>query len=258
MEVAALLPDAEISAGQKLATLVSSNRLKLSLYYSYAYLDQLQVGQTASVSIPSIMSVVSGKVSEINKVEFITPEGSKCFEAVVTLDNPGTLTEGMAASAVLDGGSGPIYPYQSGSLTYQESREVAAKVAGPLKTSYLKKYIPVKKGQAILVWGRRSWTGRLEKSGSPWPRRESVESARTAEESAREALAAAQEKVKKAAEQEEGMTVKAPISGTVLTCLLEQGRRRTPASWGFCWRILRRCASRSRWMNATWARCAAA
>ena len=233
VEVAALLPDAEISAGQKLATLVSSNRLKLSLYYSYAYLDQLQVGQTASVSIPSIMSVVSGKVSEINKVEFITPEGSKCFEAVVTLDNPGTLTEGMAASAVLDGGSGPIYPYQSGSLTYQESREVAAKVAGPLKTNYLKNYIPVKKGQAILVLGPEELDRQIgEKRESVASARESVESARTAEESAREALAAAQEKVKKAAEQEDGMTVKAPISGTVLTCLLEQGEKADPGQLG--------------------------
>lgn len=52
VEAASLLPDAEITAGQKLATLVSSNRLKLSLYYSYAYLDQLRVGQEAAVSIP--------------------------------------------------------------------------------------------------------------------------------------------------------------------------------------------------------------
>ena len=113
-------------------------------------------------------------------------------------------------------------------------------MAGPLKTSYLKNYAPVKKGQAILVLGPEELDRQIEeKRESVASAREGVESARAAEETAREALAAAQEKVKKAMEQEEGMVVKAPISGTVLTCLLEQGEKRTPASWGSCWRIRR-------------------
>ena len=226
VEAASLLPDAEITAGQKIATLVSSNRLKLSLYYSYAYLDQLRVGQEAAVSIPAVMASVPGKISEINKVEFVTPEGSKCFEVVVALDNPGTLTEGMAASAGLTVGGQAVYPYQNGKLAYQETREVAAKVPGPLKTSFLHDHAPVKKGQAILVLGPEELDKQLEeKRESVTSARESVDSARTAVESAQEALASARDKVKKALEQEADMAVKAPITGTVLTCLLEQGEK---------------------------------
>lgn len=226
VEAASLLPDAEITAGQKIATLVSSNRLKLSLYYSYAYLDQLRVGQEAAVSIPAVMASVPGKISEINKVEFVTPEGSKCFEVVVALDNPGTLTEGMAASAGLTVGGQAVYPYQNGKLAYQETREVTAKVPGPLKTSFLHNHAPVKKGQAILVLGPDELDKQLEeKRESVTSARESVDSARTAVESAQEALASAQDKVKKALEQEADMAVKAPITGTVLTCLLEQGEK---------------------------------
>ena len=226
VEAASLLPDAEITAGQKLATLVSSNRLKLSLYYSYAYLDQLRVGQEAAVSIPAVMASVPGKISEINKVEFVTPEGSKCFEVVVALDNPGTLTEGMAASAGLTVGGQAVYPYQNGKLAYQETREVTAKVPGPLKTSYLHNHAPVKKGQAILVLGPDELDKQLEeKRESVTSARESVDSARTAVESAQETLASARDKVKKALEQEADMAVKAPITGTVLTCLLEQGEK---------------------------------
>lgn len=226
VEAASLLPDAEITAGQKLATLVSSNRLKLSLYYSYAYLDQLRVGQEAAVSIPAVMASVPGKISEINKVEFVTPEGSKCFEVVVALDNPGTLTEGMAASAGLTVGGQAVYPYQNGKLAYQETREVTAKVPGPLKTSFLHNHAPVKKGQAILVLGPDELDKQLEeKRESVTSVRESVDSARTAVESAQETLASARDKVKKALEQEADMAVKAPITGTVLTCLLEQGEK---------------------------------
>ena len=226
VEAASLLPDAEITAGQKIATLVSSNRLKLSLYYSYAYLDQLRVGQEAAVSIPAVMASVPGKISEINKVEFVTPEGSKCFEVVVALDNPGTLTEGMAASAGLTVGGQAVYPYQNGKLAYQETREVTAKVPGPLKTSFLHNHAPVKKGQAILVLGPDELDKQLEeKRESVTSARESVDSARTAVESAQETLTSARDKVKKALEQEETMAVKAPIAGTVLTCLLEQGEK---------------------------------
>ena len=226
VEAASLLPDAEITAGQKLATLVSSNRLKLSLYYSYAYLDQLRVGQEAAVSIPAVMASVPGKISEINKVEFVTPEGSKCFEVVVALDNPGTLTEGMAASAGLTVGGQAVYPYQNGKLAYKETREVTAKVPGPLKASFLHNHAPVKKGQAILVLGPDELDKQLEeKRESVTSARESVDSARTAVESAQETLASARDKVKKALEQEADMAVKAPITGTVLTCLLEQGEK---------------------------------
>ena len=226
VEAASLLPDAEITAGQKLATLVSSNRLKLSLYYSYAYLDRLRVGQEAAVSIPAVMASVPGKISEINKVEFVTPEGSKCFEVVVALDNPGTLTEGMAASAGLTVGGQAVYPYQNGKLAYQETREVTAKVPGPLKTSFLHNHAPVKKGQAILVLGPDELDKQLEeKRESVTSARESVDSARTAVESAQETLTSARDKVKKALEQEADMAVKAPITGTVLTCLLEQGEK---------------------------------
>lgn len=226
VEAASLLPDTEITAGQKIATLVSSNRLKLSLYYSYAYLDQLRVGQEAAVSIPAVMASVPGKISEINKVEFVTPEGSKCFEVVVALDNPGTLTEGMAASAGLTVGGQAVYPYQNGKLAYQETREVTAKVPGPLKTSFLHNHVPVKKGQAILVLGPDELDKQLEeKRESVTSARESVDSARTAVESAQETLASARDKVKKALEQEADMAVKAPITGTVLTCLLEQGEK---------------------------------
>ena len=226
VEAASLLPDAEITAGQKIATLVSSNRLKLSLYYSYAYPYQLRVGQEAAVSIPAVMASVPGKISEINKVEFVTPEGSKCFEVVVALDNPGTLTEGMAASAGLTVGGQAVYPYQNGKLAYQETREVTAKVPGPLKTSFLHNHAPVKKGQAILVLGPDELDKQLEeKRESVTSARESVDSARTAVESAQETLASALDKVKKALEQEADMAVKAPITGTVLTCLLEQGEK---------------------------------
>lgn len=99
MEVADLKVGNTVNAGDPIATLVNDTKLRLSLYYNYTYENEISVGQAVQVSIPSVMSTLSGKVEQINKVRFISPEGGIYFEVVLVLDNPGTLTEGMDASA---------------------------------------------------------------------------------------------------------------------------------------------------------------
>ncbi len=111
MEVAQFNPGDNVGEGVEVATLVNDTKLKLSLYFSYAYEDQIWVGQTAQVSVPAVMYTGEGTVEEVHKVSFITPEGGVYFEAVIAFQNPGTLTAEMEASASLTDGDGmPIFP----------------------------------------------------------------------------------------------------------------------------------------------------
>ena len=87
----------DISPSTKLATLVDDSKMKLTLYFNYTYENDIYVGQTARVSIPASMSQPTGTVEQINKVRYITPEGAVCFQVVIGVDNPGTLTADMAA-----------------------------------------------------------------------------------------------------------------------------------------------------------------
>ena len=100
LEVTEFNPGDNVGEGSAVATLVDDTRLKLSLYFSYAYEDQIRVGQTAEVSVPAVMYAGEGTVEEINKVSFITPEGGVYFEVVIAFPNPGTLTAEMEASPV--------------------------------------------------------------------------------------------------------------------------------------------------------------
>ncbi|MFQ9918444.1 MAG: HlyD family efflux transporter periplasmic adaptor subunit [Flavonifractor plautii] len=144
-----------VNEGDTIATLVNDTKLRLSLYYSYAYEGDIKVGQTAQISIPAIMAPVTGKVEQINKVRFVSPEGATHFEVVLVLDNPGTLAEGMDASAGLTAADGtPIYPYQNGKLEYYESTKIIAKATGPVERVSLLDYGDVKAGQ-LLVQLRR-------------------------------------------------------------------------------------------------------
>ena len=101
--------------------------------FSYAYEKEIHTGQSVQVSIPAVMGSFEGRVEKINKVSYISPEGAVHFEAVVVFDNPGTLTAGMDASAMLTAGDGTqIYPYQNGQTEFYETRTIEAKANGPV------------------------------------------------------------------------------------------------------------------------------
>ena len=144
--------DQDVSKGTVVATLVNDKQLKLSLYFSYAYEDQISVGQSVDVSIPAVMRTFTGTVEKINKVSYISPEGAVHFEAVVVFDNPGTLTAGMDASAMLTAGDGTqIYPYQNGQTEFYETRTIEAKANGPVVgMGNLLDHANVEAGEALL------------------------------------------------------------------------------------------------------------
>lgn len=148
-------PDQEVTKETAVATLVNDKKLKLSLYFSYAYENQIHTGQSVQVSIPTVMGTYTGTVEKINKVRFISPEGAVHFEAVLVFDNPGTLTAGMDASATLTASDGSaIYPYENGKTEYYETREIVTKAAGPVVSQgNLMDYADVSAGEALLTLG---------------------------------------------------------------------------------------------------------
>ena len=99
MDVVEKQPGDPISKGEKVATLVDDTKMRLTQYFSYAYAGEIKAGQTATVSIPALMTTLSGTVESVHMVSRVTPEGSKLFEAEIVVTNPGTLTADMEASA---------------------------------------------------------------------------------------------------------------------------------------------------------------
>ena len=147
-----------LMAGAVIARIVDDTKLKLSLYYSYAYENDIYVGKTATVSVPAVMASLTGTVEKINKVRMITPEGGVNFEVVIVVDNPGTMTEGMTATAAMSDAAGvPIYPYATGSFTYYQTTTIATKAAGPVdRLADLMNYADVTAGQTLVVQGTSS------------------------------------------------------------------------------------------------------
>ena len=197
MDVAEFQPGDNVGEGAEVATLVNDTRLKLSLYFSYAYEDEIWTGKTAQVSVPAVMYAGEGVVEEVNKVSFITPEGGVYFEAVITFETPGTLTAGMDVTASLTDGDGlPIFPYEQGKTEYSESRKLTTKAGGPLVSSNLHNHARVSAGQALLTMGS---------------------------ESLDEQLTAARERLNEAQAAVDALNATAPIDGTIISCTIAEG-----------------------------------
>ena len=150
MECATLNPGDTIAKGQKVATLADDTVLRLSQYYSYAYEGMLRVGQSVEVSIPSLMTTLTGTVEQVNMVSRITPQGSRLFSAEIVVENPGTLSAGMMASATVSVDGETIYPYESAELEYNRVGDLCSTVNGTILSSQLVDYLQVSAGQVLV------------------------------------------------------------------------------------------------------------
>lgn len=134
-----------VSNSGKLCQLTSSNSLDVVLYFSYAYEDEIFVGQDATVSIPAQMLSLDGKVTKISKVEYITTEGTRCFAVTISTNNPGSLTAGTAVSATI----GEMYPVEAGQLSNAQETSVNAPMAGAVEQIFVDNYQNVTAGQML-------------------------------------------------------------------------------------------------------------
>lgn len=199
MEVKEFQTDDEVSVGTPVARLVNDRKLKLSLYFSYAYEHDIRTGQPVQVTVPAVMQAFDGRVEKVNKVSYISPEGGVYFEAVIVFDNPGTLTEKMDASAVLTtAGGDDIYPYQNGQTEFYETRDILTKARGPVTgQGNLLNYANVGEGEALLYIGSSTIDEQIQ---------------------------AQQEVLDKALEAMNNFNAVAPIDGQVFSCTLEPGQ----------------------------------
>lgn len=215
----------KVTRGQKVAVLVDDLKFRIPFYFSYAYEGSIQVGQTAQVSVSGVDLV--GVVEEVNMVRRVASEGTVLFEAVVVIDNPGALTDGLSASASLVGPDGvAIYPYGPGTLEYYQTQEIwteAAKAsndreATTVVSTILQDYADVTEGQVLLTLSEENFDRDVENA------REQVRVSQENIAAAQDAVTEAEKDVEEAQEALDNFSATAPISGTITSCTLVEGQ----------------------------------
>lgn len=196
----------------KVAELADNNTMLLKLYFNYVYENEISVGQSATVSIPISMAQISGRVHEIRRVDYVTNEGGRMFEVVIAMDNPGTLTKDMEATATINGTNGTIYPYGPGKLDYLRTATIKTPLQGKLTWFDVHQYQRVEAGESIAHVER----DRQEHE-------DKIRSLTRDIDDAKKTLEDLKKSLEKEEKNLESLSATAPIDGTVITLGIQIG-----------------------------------
>ena len=193
----------ELSGGTVIGTMVDDTVMRLPLYFSYAYIDTISKGAAANVSIPSSMSQVSGWVDSIERVEKISDSGTRLFKVVIAMNNAGTLTSGMVASAEIPTANGSIMPAESGKLEYSREETITVKQSGEITSIGTLDYYRFSAGTVLV----RQKNDELVRA---------VETAQRTLANQQQAIAEKQKQIQTLEAQVANSNVTSPIDGVVL------------------------------------------
>lgn len=202
----------QVSEGEVIGYMVDDSTMKLSLYFSSAYINDIQQGQSATVSIPAAMSEVTGSVSSVEKTERVTTEGVKVFRVVISVNNAGTLTKGMSATATVSAGNaGTVYPAGSGTLEYNREEAVTAQVGGEITAVNGIDYYSYSSGATIMRLSSDTAQDEVRNAQN------GVTTARNSVTSAQRQVSEKQARITELRKLIEDSRVKSPIDGVVVS-----------------------------------------
>ncbi|MFI3225851.1 MAG: HlyD family efflux transporter periplasmic adaptor subunit [Clostridia bacterium] len=150
-----------VSEESVFATIVDDSTMKLSAYFSYGYIDQIKVGQQALVSIPATTSNLTGTVSNVENVKKITTDGAILFKVDISIENPGTLTKDMIATAVITTDLGDVMPAEYGTLDYNRTQDIILKASGELISKNVNEFYTYNVGTVLGVIQNESLANEL-------------------------------------------------------------------------------------------------
>lgn len=192
-----------VNSGSTLATIIDDSKMTLSLYFSYAYEDYITKGMSADVSIPDYMSTITGTVGSIEKVSYISDEGAACFKVNIVVDNPGSLSEGLEATATVTSSGITMDPSASGTLEYYRESDITAEVSGKIARLNMVDFMTVNSGEVLAVIDNDDYAKQLESLQNK------IKSSRTNLAELQETLA--------------DCTATAEVAGTVIFVRIESG-----------------------------------
>lgn len=212
----------QVSEGQVIGYMVNDRQMKLTLAFSAEYARSIRTGQSATVSIASAMSEVSGTVSSVEAAQQISSEGVRVIRVGITVNNPGSLTKGMTATATINAGRlGAIYPASAGTLEYSREEAVTAQMSGEIIKLNGTSYSTYNGGALIMSLSSDASQDEIAaaQNGIAAANR-TVDSAKTAANEKRAHIAELQQQI-------QNSTVTSPMDGIVVSLNAVEGQEAT-------------------------------
>ncbi len=192
-------PGDTVSSGQPIAQLTDSKTMLLKLPFHSSDAQKITVGQSASVTMTATGETLAGTVTAVSSVDTVGTGGVITREVEISLSNPGGITQGAYATALV----GSYGCAASGTFSYQASKSILATASGEVKTLNVQEGDWVTSGQTILTLDSSDLADQLDSAANAVANAElSLENAKLSLDNAEKAL--------------DDYTITAPISGTVV------------------------------------------
>lgn len=189
----------EINANETIANIANSKMLEVTLPFNQSQIDNIYVGQTATISSSVHMSSVTGTVTEKEANPKAQADGSSLYDVTISFENPGAFTAGLVVGGEINGMISP----GSGTVQYSDEGTVTAETSGTVESLRYKNGDYVEEGAVIATLSSSTIDNQIENS------RLSYENSELTMQQSRESL--------------EDYSIKSPISGTVLTKTAKAG-----------------------------------
>jgi len=119
-----------VNKGGALLTITDISSLSVTLPFSGTAAKNIAVGQKATVYIPDLMLSVEGTIAYRSSKPYSTSSGGELYNVDISVSNPGSLTEGMKATAELQTGGTVLDSVESGSLSYKNKKILRSDAGG--------------------------------------------------------------------------------------------------------------------------------
>ena len=143
-EVASLKEGERIRKGTVVARLQDRSALVVTLRFDAQAQDALSVGAALGVVIEDAETVTG-------KILYAHPDGDGFITVQVLLPNPGTLTDGMSATASVEIDGAELAAVEPGTLIYYRDEVLTAQFSGTIAALALGEEIAVKQGDVLLL-----------------------------------------------------------------------------------------------------------
>ena len=181
-----------VNAGTELCRIVGDNNLYIDFLFTYTDSGSFYVGQNATVFVEGLAGTIAGTVSAVSGSTTVSDNGKVLTTVRVKAANPGLVTEGYTASAVI----GDNMSYGEAKVNLSGTSVVTASASGTVENLSLLAGDTVTSGQRICTITGDSVDDQLE-------------NARLSLENAQDSL--------------DDYRITAPISGTVVTKTAKAG-----------------------------------
>ncbi|HEX2924736.1 MAG TPA: efflux RND transporter periplasmic adaptor subunit [Ruminiclostridium sp.] len=141
-----------VNNGMSLFTITDSSKLKLSVPLSTTYIPYVKIGQSVEINLQQFTDTISGVVTEIDDNTHTASTGGMVRDVIVSVNNPGTLTDESQASSVdikLSNGT-EVSTKEGGKFSYTNRQTLKAQAQGTLAAVNVKENQFVKKGDVLV------------------------------------------------------------------------------------------------------------